>query len=43
MQVVIHHGKTAHGQCEDWAKPETAAEWRSKLGLVDLPDDAFAR
>jgi eukaryotic-like serine/threonine-protein kinase len=28
---------------EGWGKPEEAAEWKSKLGLVDLPADVFAR
>jgi hypothetical protein len=26
---------------EAWGKPEKAAEWRAKLGLIDLPADVF--
>jgi serine/threonine protein kinase len=28
---------------EAWGKPDTAREWKEKLGLVDLPADVFAR
>ena len=28
---------------EAWGKPEKASEWKSKLGLSDLPDDVFLR
>jgi tetratricopeptide (TPR) repeat protein len=28
---------------ETWNKPEKASEWKTRLGLVDLPDDVFAR
>jgi hypothetical protein len=28
---------------EAWRKPEKAAEWKSKLGIADLPADVFAR
>jgi hypothetical protein len=28
---------------EAWGKPGKAAEWKSKLGLTDLPADVFAR
>jgi serine/threonine protein kinase len=28
---------------EAWGKPEKVREWRSKLGLADLPADVFAR
>ena len=27
---------------EGWSKPDRAAEWKSKLVLVDLPGDAFS-
>jgi non-specific serine/threonine protein kinase/serine/threonine-protein kinase len=27
---------------EAWGKPEQAAAWKAKLGLVDLPANAFA-
>jgi hypothetical protein len=28
---------------EAWGKPEKALEWRSKVGVADLPADVFAR
>jgi hypothetical protein len=28
---------------EAWGRPWQAAEWKSKLGLADLPADVFAR
>jgi tetratricopeptide (TPR) repeat protein len=28
---------------EAWGKPEQAREWKTKLGLIDLPQDVFAR
>jgi hypothetical protein len=29
--------------CEEWSKPDQAAAWKAKLGMPDLPADAFAR
>ncbi len=28
---------------EDWARPDRAAAWKTRLGLSDLPSDVFAR
>jgi serine/threonine protein kinase/tetratricopeptide (TPR) repeat protein len=28
---------------EDWGHPEKAAAWKARLGLVDLPENVFAR
>jgi hypothetical protein len=28
---------------EAWGKPEQAAAWKARLGLLELPDDVFAR
>jgi hypothetical protein len=28
---------------EDWGKPEQAAQWKTKLGMPDLPADVFTR